>query len=668
MGMIKSVLIANRGEIACRVIRTCRRLGIKAIAIYSDADANALHVALADEVLRVGGAPARESYLDIAAVIAAAEAIHPGYGFLSENPDFAAACAAVGLIFIGPPAAAIRAMGSKSAAKALMEKAGVPILPGYHGHAQDLATFREAADRTGYPILIKPVAGGGGKGMHVVTAADDLEAALDRARREASSSFGDNRLLIERYVERPRHIEVQIFADAQGEVVHLFERDCSVQRRHQKVVEEAPAPGVSAEVRRNLGAAAIAAARAVHYVGAGTVEFLLGPGEEFWFMEMNTRLQVEHPVTEAITGLDLVEWQLRVAAGEALPLSQDRISVRGHAIEARIYAEDPAAEFRPAPGPLVHLRLPPERSDLRIDTGVREGDEIGIHYDPLIAKLIVHGADRSQAIERLRAALAESEIVGTATNVEFLAAIAVHPEFADRRCDTGFVDRNRAGLVSNSASASPIEFAAATLAVLCQRETMIVARTRRSHEPHSPWNDMSGWQLNDAPYQEVIWQLGDARRRVIVRGAALETELTIDNTKIIAREVRLDHRRLEATIEGRVMATTVVLDGPRATLFLDGHRRDFESFDPISRAAARPPDPGVLTASMPGLVTSVAAAAGGRVTRGTVLMTIEAMKVVHAIRAPADGVVDAIRFKIGDRVVENDVLVDFTVDTESVAP
>ena len=438
--MFGKILIANRGEIACRVMRTCRRMGIASVAIYSDADADARHVALADEAFRVGPAPARESYLNIGAVIDAArksgaQAIHPGYGFLSENASFAEACSTDNIAFIGPPAAAIRAMGSKAGAKTLMQSAGVPLVPGYHGDAQDDVTLIAAASAIGYPVLVKASAGGGGKGMRVVEAAAALPEALAGARREAASSFGDDRLLLEKYLTRPRHIEIQVFADTHENCIHLFERDCSIQRRHQKVIEEAPAPHMTPQRRAEMGEAAIAACRAVNYVGAGTVEFI-AQGEDFYFMEMNTRLQVEHPVTEMITGQELVEWQLRVAAGEKLPCTQAELAITGHAIEARIYAEDPTQDFRPSIGRITHLRTPRRGRATRIDSGVRAGDEITPYYDPMIAKLIVQGSDRADAVARLSRALSDYEVAGVNTNLALLRAIAAAPDFAAAAIDT----------------------------------------------------------------------------------------------------------------------------------------------------------------------------------------------------------------------------------------
>ena len=450
--MFTKILIANRGEIACRVIKTARRLGISTVAVYSEADATARHVTLADEAVEIGPAPVRDSYLRGDRIIAAAQrtgaaAIHPGYGFLSENAGFAADCTAAGLVFVGPGAAAIRAMGSKSAAKSLIENAGVAVVPGYHGDDQSDDLLRAEADRIGYPVLLKPSAGGGGKGMRVVREASQFDAALAAARREASASFGDVHMLIEKFVTQPRHIEVQVFADAHGNVLHLFERDCSVQRRHQKIIEEAPAPGLTEEQRLTMGQAAVDAAKAVGYLGAGTVEFLVDSGGRFYFMEMNTRLQVEHPVTELVTGQDLVEWQLLVAAGEPLPLSQGDLVINGHAIEARLYAEDPDRDFLPATGHLLHLRYPAAGQHVRIDTGVREGDLVSIHYDPLLAKLIVWDTDRASALRRLQTALRETRVIGVTTNLGFLTTVAAHEVFAAGGVDTGFIDRQRSDLV-----------------------------------------------------------------------------------------------------------------------------------------------------------------------------------------------------------------------------
>ncbi len=493
--MFDTILIANRGEIACRIARTARRLGIRTVGVYSDADAAALHVAACDEARRLGPAPPRESYLDGAAIIAAAraagaQAVHPGYGFLSENDAFATAVVAAGLVFIGPPPAAIRAMGSKAEAKAIMGNAGVPIVPGYHGSEQDDALLLAQADAIGYPVLIKPSAGGGGKGMRGVERRDAFAAALAAARREAQSAFGDARMLLEKYLAQPRHIEIQVFADAHGQCVHLFERDCSVQRRHQKVLEEAPAPGMAAERRARMGAAAVAAARAIGYTGAGTVEFIVpdaaAAGAPFYFMEMNTRLQVEHPVTEMITGLDLVEWQLRVAAGERLPLAQEQLEMFGHAIEARIYAEDPDRNFLPSIGRIAYLRTPETSINLRIDTGVREGDAISQYYDPMIAKLIAWGEDRPAALRRLKAALAEYRVAGVTTNVAFLQRVIAHDAFVGARVDTGLIARHQATLLPPPSAPSARVLAVAALGELARTRAAAAAAAGDPASPHRP--------------------------------------------------------------------------------------------------------------------------------------------------------------------------------------
>ena len=481
--MFRKILIANRGEIACRVIKTARRLGVRTVAVFSEADANARHTRLADEAVLIGPPAARDSYLAIDRIIAAArqtgaEAIHPGYGFLSENEDFAAACAANGIVFIGPPVEAIRAMGSKSAAKTLMETTAVPLVPGYHGDKQDKIFLQKEADRIGYPVLLKPSAGGGGKGMRIVTAASEFADALASCKREATSSFGDDHVLIEKYVTRPRHVEIQVFADRHGHCVYLFERDCSVQRRHQKVLEEAPAPGMTESRRRDMGEAAVAAARAVNYVGAGTVEFIADQDGRFYFMEMNTRLQVEHPVTEMITGQDLVEWQLRVAAGEPLPLTQEQLAIRGHSLEARIYAEDPDKGFLPSTGKLVHLAPPPESLHVRVDTGVEQGDEITPYYDPMIAKLIVWDQTRELALQRMLQALAQYRIVGVANNVEFLSRLVACPAFTRADLDTGLIERERDFLFPQQGDAPDQAYLIAALATLLREEERARATTR----------------------------------------------------------------------------------------------------------------------------------------------------------------------------------------------
>src|ERR1700761_5092311 len=511
--MFNKILIANRGEIACRVAATCKRLGIASVAVYSDADADAKHVAACDEAVHIGGSTAAESYLRYERIIAAAfatgaQAVHPGYGFLSENEDFAQACEAAGIVFIGPPVEAIAAMGSKAAAKALMHAAAVPLGPGYHGDDQDAQLLHREADAIGYPVLLKASAGGGGKGMRVVERSEDFAAALLSCKREAASSFGNDRVLIEKYLTRPRHVEVQVFADRHGGAVYLFDRDCSVQRRHQKVLEEAPAPGLQPHVRRAMGEAAVAAARAVNYVGAGTVEFIMTEGGEFYFMEMNTRLQVEHPVTEMVTGLDLVEWQLRVAAGEPLPLAQDQLKIEGHAIEARIYAEHPARGFLPSTGTLKHLRMPEgveftigalaggPRAPVRIDSGVREGDTITPFYDPMIAKLIVFGNTRAEALQRMSRALKACEVVGPHTNVEFLRRIVASDAFVSGDLDTGLIERHRDALFAASQKPFDAALALACAALLEREGNGEDSAAAGAGRASSPWDALAHWRLN----------------------------------------------------------------------------------------------------------------------------------------------------------------------------
>ena len=664
--MFDTVLIANRGEIACRIIRTCRRMGIRAVAVYSDADEDALHVALADDGRRIGPPPSRDSYLDIDAVMAAArasgaDAIHPGYGFLAENPEFAAACAAAGIVFIGPPVEALRAMGSKSAAKALMEKAGVPVLPGYHGDAQDDETLKKAAKKVGFPLMIKPSAGGGGRGMRLVERAKDFAEAVAAARREAKSSFADDRLLIERYLHRPRHIEVQLFADSQGNAVHLFERDCSIQRRHQKVIEEAPAPGLPLATRDAMGEAALTAAHAIDYVGAGTVEFLLDREGAFYFMEMNTRLQVEHPVTEMITGQDLVAWQIDVAAGGALPMAQDEIGMNGHAIEARLYAEDPARGFLPGSGTLSHLRLPNGNAHLRIDSGVREGGAVPRHYDPMIAKLIVHGRDRDAAIARLRSALAAVEIAGLATNAAFLARIAAHPAYEAADIDTSFIDRHLAELVPEADAAPDEILAAASVAVLFDRADAAGRHSPGAGDPHSPWRTADGWRLNAESFQEITLRDGEQTLIVGVHGGARDARLELPGGVRSARGARNGARRVSLELDGAPVAATVVRHGGEVTVISGGDTRRFVLYDPLAEAEAHAGETGGgLTAPMPGVVVALPVAPGAAVRKGAPLIVVEAMKVEHTIRAPADGTVESILFAVGDPVEEGAELVAFT--------
>ncbi|WP_173985394.1 acetyl/propionyl/methylcrotonyl-CoA carboxylase subunit alpha [Magnetospirillum sp. SS-4] len=661
--MFDKILIANRGEIACRVIRTCRRLGIRTVAVYSEADANARHVAMADEAFLIGPAPAAESYLRTDAILDAiarsgAQAVHPGYGFLSENAGFAEACARVGVVFIGPPADAIRAMGSKSDSKRLMEAAGVPLVPGYHGKGQSVAELTKEAARIGYPVLVKASAGGGGKGMRVVEAEAGLADAVASARREAKAAFGDDSLLLESYLGRPRHVEIQVFADTQGNAVYLFERDCSIQRRHQKVIEEAPAPALSDHVRRAMGEAAVAAAGAVKYVGAGTVEFLYQDGR-FYFIEMNTRLQVEHPVTEMITGLDLVEWQLLVASGKPLPLGQEQLTRRGHAFEARLYAEDPSRDFLPAIGRLTHLEPPVENRHVRVDTGVRQGDEVSQYYDPMIAKLIVWDEDRDAALRRLRRALADYHVAGVTTNVGFLGAIAAHPAFAAEEIDTGFIERHRAALLPPPAPVPALGLAFASLALLLWREEEAAVAARRSGDPHSPWHQTSGWRLNDDNQHDFRFVDGDDIRPVMVHFVKDGWTLDLPDGPLSARRAQLAGRTLTAEIGGERRAATVVRNGFDITVLHDGQSWRIRLDDPSARAADQDAGDGRLAAPMPGTVVQVLVKAGDAVGGGQPLIVVEAMKMEHTIKAPADGTVRAVHFGVGDPVAEGADLLDF---------
>ena len=654
--MFDKILVANRGEIACRVMRTARRLGVRTVAVYSDADAGAKHVAMADEAYRIGPAPARESYLDAGAILDAARrsgarAVHPGYGFLSENAAFAEACAKAGVVFIGPPAAAIRAMGSKSAAKRLMEGAAVPLVPGYHGEDQSPARLAAEAEKIGWPVLVKASAGGGGKGMRAVSDAASFQDALAGARREALAAFGDDRVLLERYLARPRHVEIQVFADGEGNAVHLFERDCSIQRRHQKVLEEAPAPGLSAALRAEMGRAAVAAAKAIGYVGAGTVEFLLDEDGRFYFMEMNTRLQVEHPVTELITGQDLVEWQLRVAAGERLPRGQEELAITGHAIEARVYAEDPARDFLPSTGILTHLRQPAETAHVRIDTGVREGDEVTVHYDPMIAKLVVWDTDRAGAVRRLGAALAEYQVVGVTTNLAFLGAVAAHPAYAAAELDTRFIERHRAELVGDAAPATDTVLAIACLDVLLRRAADAEETARASRDPHSPWHGTDGWRLNADYHHGVTFVDGGKLVRVVARYLPGGFLFELPGGRVEVRGERRGADDLVADVAGARIRATVVRSGRDLVVMTHGRGHRLALHDPDA-AAERDVAGWSLTAPMPGKVVAVMVEAGDAVKKGAPLLILEAMKMEHTITSPRDGKVAEVHFEAGALVSE----------------
>jgi 3-methylcrotonyl-CoA carboxylase alpha subunit len=656
--MFTRVLIANRGEIACRIIATLHRLGIEALAVHSDADRDARHVALADRALRIGPPPASESYLKVEAILEAAaasgaEAVHPGYGFLAENAAFARACGEAGLVFIGPSPEVIALMGEKDRAKAAVAAVGVPVVPGFADDDGDDARLLEAARAIGFPVLIKAAAGGGGKGMRAVHETPAFRDALAGARREAQAAFGDARVILERLIQGPRHVEVQVFGDRQGNVVHLFERDCSLQRRHQKVIEEAPAPGLGDELRRALGATAVRAAQAIGYTGAGTVEFLLEADGSFHFIEMNTRLQVEHPVTEMITGQDLVEWQLRVAAGEPLPVSQDQIPLRGHAIEARLYAEDPARGFLPSIGRLRHLRFPPEGPELRIETGVREGDEVSPHYDPMIAKLVAWGPDRSAALGRLRAALAASDVLGPATNLAFLERVVAHPAMAAGGITTGFLDGEGEEL-AGAALPDARAFACAALWLLAEQRQQAQARAAQSADPHSPWWRVDGWRLNDVSHQTL--RLGAGEQRVEV-----DATLTGDGWHLDLGDRAIAGRLRGARVEldGVSAPLRVVRDGRRLDLTGPGGRFRLELIDPLAEAVPADEAGGIFTAPMPGKVLRRLVEAGAQVAKGAPLLVLEAMKMEHTVAAPATGRVRALHVEEGEQVEEGTVLLDF---------
>ena len=661
--MFTKILIANRGEIACRVSATAARLAIKTVAVYSDADAGAKHVQACDEAVHIGGSAPKDSYLRWEKIIAAAQAtgaqaIHPGYGFLSENEEFAQACADAGLVFIGPPPSAIQAMGLKAESKQLMEKAGVPLVPGYHGSNQDAAFLRAQASQIGYPVLIKASAGGGGKGMRAVDQDADFDAALASCKREAKNSFGDDAVLVEKYVQRPRHIEIQVFGDTQGNYVYLFERDCSVQRRHQKVLEEAPAPGLSEAMRQQMGNAAVSAARAVGYVGAGTVEFIVEQRDDghmsFFFMEMNTRLQVEHPVTEAITGLDLVEWQLRVACGEPLPLAQADLRIHGHAIEARICAENPDNNFLPATGTLAVYAKPPHssfaRSDLRFDDGVRQGDAISPYYDSMVAKLIVWGEDRAQALARLDAALAQTHIVGLQTNVQFLRHVVRSPSFAGAHLDTGLIPREAAVLFHQET----VGLATAAAAVVAQT-LAAEQQIERADAGHDPFSRRDGWQSHGLRMRRFDLEFkGEAAQAQLtyLHDGALQLEVAGQAGPLQWSADAQHAGRITLGFQNRVEKLDLYRNGPQVSVFAAYGATKIIVIDALDHAGDTATEGGRLTAPMPGKVVSFAVKAGDKVKAGQALAVMEAMKMEHTIAAPADATVAELLYAPGDQIAE----------------
>ncbi|MFW7340627.1 acetyl/propionyl/methylcrotonyl-CoA carboxylase subunit alpha [Pollutimonas sp. H1-120] len=667
--MFTTLLIANRGEIACRIAATAHRMGLRTVAVYSDADANARHVAACDTAVHIGGSEPRASYLRGDAILEAArrtgaQAIHPGYGFLSENEAFAQACADAGIVFVGPPNSAIASMGSKSAAKTLMDKAGVPLVPGYHGANQDPGFLQAQADAMGYPVLIKASAGGGGKGMRIVQASEAFAEALASCKREAASSFGDDKVLIERYLQKPRHIEIQVFADTHGNCVYLFERDCSVQRRHQKVIEEAPAPGMTEERRRAMGEAAVAAARAVNYVGAGTVEFIAEPDGRFYFMEMNTRLQVEHPVTEMITGHDLVEWQLRVAAGEPLPLSQEELAITGHAIEARIYAENPEKGFLPSIGTLNTLAFPPhaafQNGDIRVDGGVRAGDAITPFYDPMIAKLIVRGADREQARARMVQALGEIQSVGVQTNIAFLRRLMLDSAFAQADLDTGLIERQHDSLFPPASDASDSTLALAIAALLASRG--LPHSSLLKNKAHvDPWAQADGWRITGRYRQTFDLLDQDTLREVQVERDGNDWKYsgnTEGSFEWDAQACAAGRYSVRIRLDGTDASGTVVLDHEAIHVFSEGGVQVLHMHDAVAHAEDDGGGHhGGLTAPMPGKIIAISVKAGDKVKGGDTLLVMEAMKMEHTITAPSDGTVEEVFFDVGDQVTDGAELI-----------
>ena len=672
--MFKKILIANRGEIACRVMQTAHKLGIRCVAVYSEADANALHVSMADEAYCIGPASSTESYLCGDKILEVAKqsgatAIHPGYGFLSENAGFVKACEDEDICFIGPPASAIEAMGSKSAAKTIMEKAGVPLVPGYHGDDQSPALLKQFADQMGYPVLLKATAGGGGKGMRVVWAEKEFDEALNSAKREAVKGFGDERMLVEKYLTQPRHVEIQVFADHQGNAAYLFERDCSVQRRHQKVLEEAPAPGMTEQLRQQMGEAAVKAAQAINYVGAGTVEFLLDKDGSFYFMEMNTRLQVEHPVTELISGQDLVEWQLQVAAGNRLPLLQQDLRLQGHALEARIYAEDPDNDFLPVSGNLTYLRTPLESQHVRIDSGVREGDEVSVYYDPMIAKLIVWDQSRERALSRMSQALLGFRVAGMKTNTGFLKRLVDHPAFQQADLDTSFIDKHEAELfpsVDLQAQDNSNVAIAALFVLLKQRQGSAMAALASS-DPYSPWFNLSGWRVNESNQQRVELSVPDSEQPSIEVLAEQTSEgylLRLAGEKMIVSG-QLDQDQLIVKLNGHQTTVYVAESEGHITLFTEQGTREYIWYKPGLEEHAFEQDEGSLTAPMNGTIVAVLADPGTAVDTDQGLIVMEAMKMEYTIRAPTKGLVTEVFFKEGDLVDEGVQLVAFEADVDA---
>ncbi|XP_048588793.1 methylcrotonoyl-CoA carboxylase subunit alpha, mitochondrial [Nematostella vectensis] len=671
---ISKILVANRGEIACRVMHTARRMGVQTVAVYSDADAKSLHVSLADEAYRIGPAPSSESYLKMHKIMevakkTGAQAIHPGYGFLSESPEFADLCQEENIIFIGPPASAIRDMGIKSTSKSIMSDAGVPIIQGYHGEDQSVVRLQQEAERIGYPVMLKAVRGGGGKGMRIVNSPDEFHEMLESAKNESIKSFNDDSMLVEKFVETPRHVEVQVFGDRQGNVVYLYERDCSVQRRHQKIIEEAPAPGVSDEVRRSIGEAAVRAAKAVGYFGAGTVEFIMDSSQNFYFMEMNTRLQVEHPITEMITGLDLVEWQLKIAAGEDLPLKQEEVQLHGHAFEARVYAEDPSSDFLPGAGPLLHLTTPQETQHIRIDTGVRQGDQVSTYYDPMIAKLVVWSETRPSALRLLKESLKKYNVVGLETNISFLTSLCDHNSFQAGDVHTDFIKQHMADLFPAKGSMPGDDVAQAGLALLLLEREQRNEKAAASSDTFSLWNTSGSFRINSELRRRIRLNDGDAKIEMFItynRDGSFDIEIGDELFNVSGSLSREGGKTmLTATVNGRICKSALVdQDGTLHLFTKDGCRR-LHRHVPKYLKSTLGGAVGGAAAPMPGNIVKVLVEPGQEVEQGQVLVVMEAMKMEHSIRSPKAGVIDRVLCSVGGSVTRHAQLVQFKDQAET---
>lgn len=660
MKRIQTLLIANRGEIACRIIRTCRRLGIRTVAVYSDADARAQHVRQADQAVHIGGSRPAESYLCIDKIIAAAkhtgaDGVHPGYGFLSENADFAEACEQAGMLFVGPSAASMRKMGSKAGAKLLMQAHGVPVVPGYTGEDQDPALLQTEADRIGYPLMIKAAHGGGGKGMRIVRASHEFAAALESCQREARNAFGRDRVLLERYVVKPRHIEFQVFADQHGHTMHLNERECSAQRRYQKVLEESPSAFLNSDLRARMGAAAVQAAKAIDYCNAGTVEFIVGEQGDFYFMEINTRLQVEHPVTEMVLGLDLVAWQIRIAEGQPLPLQQHELQPNGHAIELRLYAEDPEQGFLPGSGKIERLRLPTPSDSVRVDGGVIEGDTVSIFYDPMITKLIVHGADRSDALRRMRLALAECDVVGPKSNIEFLERLVRHPAVINAEIDTGYLDRHLDEFLPKPEAALPeLALWAVATAQLLEQEQV---QRNSSADPHSPWGESDAWRLGHHGKRVLAFEWRGQRFEMAAHGHAGNYRLDFGSQHAIVRHARLGDTMQTLEIDGQAHRLQCHRSGTDWLLFVDERRFRIHDVPAFAFTGVAKGGSDKLLAPMPGRIIAVRAERGDTVTEGQELIVMEAMKMEITLRAARAGKLAELRASVGEFVEADALLV-----------